>query len=396
MSLTAASYGRVVGANDRISIAVIGCGNRGFEALMPGVHKYHQEQNVEVTAVCDPWRVRRERAAAKCQEWYGRAARQFVSYRDVVTLPDVDAVMIGSCDHQHCAHLEAAAKAKKNAYCEKPLAMDMESLKRACEAVKANQTIVQIGTQWRSYPTSPGCRNLVRSGALGKISRIEQCRNSAKPYWYSRLAPAETADVDWAEFLMDRPMRPFDSRLFSGWYGYREFSDGPVSGLGAHFIAMLNYMTGATLPSSCVCQGGIFTWNDENHFTCPDHVQATWIYPEGFMASYSTNFGNASGSVCRVYGEQGTIDLTNWVKPTYCRAGALKPSSLPQEDTPVEPIEQPDHFLDWLQCLRSRKPPIAPIEAGYEHSVAVIMAAKAFDTGRRQIYDPVKQEIRDG
>jgi predicted dehydrogenase len=396
MALTAASYARVAGANERISIAVIGCGGRGFQALMPGVHKHDRQQNVEITTVCDPWRIRRERAAAKCQEWYGRPARQFVSYRDVVGLADVDAVLIGSCDHQHCAHLEAAAKAKKDAYCEKPLAKDMESLKRACDAVKANRVVVQIGTQWRSYPTSPGCRKLIRSGALGKISRIEQRRNSSQPYWYSRLAPADPKDVDWGEFLMDRPMRPFDARLFSAWYGYREFSDGPVPGLGAHFIGMLTYLTGSTLPSSCVCQGGIFTWKDENHFTCPDHVEATWIYPEGFMASYSTNCGNGSGSVCKVYGDQGVLDLTTWTKPTFSSAGARQPSKLPARDTPVEAIDQPDHFLDWLLCLRSRKPTIAPIEAGYEHSVAVIMAMKAFDTGRRQVYDPVNRALCDG
>lgn len=68
---------------------------------------------------------------------------------------------------------------------------------------------------------------------------------------------------------------------------------------------MLTFVTGSTLPRSCVCQGGIFTWKDENNFTCPDHVEATWIYPEGFIASYATNYGNGSGNVSRVYGEQG-------------------------------------------------------------------------------------------
>jgi predicted dehydrogenase len=396
LALTAAGYARVKGANDRLSIALIGCGGRGREALMPGVYKHHQEQNLEITAVCDPWRIRRELAAAKCREWYNRDVRQFSSYRDVVALADVDAVLIGSCDHQHCAHLEAAARARKDAYCEKPLAMDMASLKRACDAVKANGIVTQMGTQWRSYPTSAGCRKLVRSGALGKISRIEQRRNSTKPYWYSRLAPADPRDVDWKEFLMDRPARPFDARLLSGWYGYREFSDGPVSGLGAHFIAMLNYVTGSTLPASCVCQGGTFTWKDENKFSCPDQVEATWIYPEGFMASYSTNCGNGSGSVCRICGEQGVIDLASWTKPTFSRAGASKPSKLPTQETPVEAVACPDHFLNWLQCLRSRKPTICPIESGYEHSVAVIMAVRAMDTGRRQVYDPVQREIHDG
>ena len=109
MGFTAASYARIVGANERIALGLIGCGGRGYAAHMPGVHAHDKQQNVEFTAVSDPWRIRRERAAARCQEWYGRPARQFASYRDILALKDVDAVMIASCDHHHAAHLEAAA-----------------------------------------------------------------------------------------------------------------------------------------------------------------------------------------------------------------------------------------------------------------------------------------------
>ncbi|MFO7904827.1 MAG: Gfo/Idh/MocA family oxidoreductase [Pirellulaceae bacterium] len=169
--MTAASYARVAGANDRISIGVIGCGGRGRGAHMKGVHAHQDAQNIEITAVADPWRTRREKAAEMCKEWYGRPARMFVSYRDLVQLEDVDAVMIASCDHQHTTHLEATAKAGKDVYCEKPLAMDFDRLKQAVDAVKAAKVVCQIGTQVRSYPTSTGCRELFQSGVLGNLSR---------------------------------------------------------------------------------------------------------------------------------------------------------------------------------------------------------------------------------
>jgi predicted dehydrogenase len=360
------------------------------------VHPHDKQQNVEFVAVSDPWRIRRERAAARCQEWYGRPARQFVSYRDILAQKDIDAVMIASCDHHHAMHLEAAAQAKKDAYCEKPLAMDMQSLKRTCAAVKASGIVAQMGTQVRSFASSTGCRELFRSDAIGKVSRIEQCRNSTKPYWYSRLQDIKAEDVDWKEFLGDRPMRPFDGRLLTGWYGYREFTDGPIANLGCHFIDLYNYIVGSTLPLSCVAQGGTFTWKDDNHFTCPDQAQATWVYPEGFMVSYASNFSNGSGNVLKIYGDQGVIDLSKWQAPTYSNAGAIKPSKLPREEKPVPPVETPDHFLNWLQCLRSRKACNAPIEAGYNHCVPALMAMRAFDTGRRQIYDPQTQDIREG
>ncbi len=106
--------------------------------------------------------------------------------------------------------------------------------------------------------------------------------------------------------------------------------------------------------------------------------------------------GVGNGSVFKIYGDQGTMDLTSWRAPTYSRAGAIKPSELPKEETLVPPVETADHFLDWLQCLRSRKVCNAPIEAGYNHCVPALMATRAFDTGRRQIYDPQNREIREG
>ena len=396
LAMTAASYARVPGANDRVSIGIIGCGGRGLGAHMPGIHKHAKAQNVEITAVADPWQVRQEMAAAKCKEWYGRDARTFTSYRDLLALKDVDAVTIASCDHQHTTHLAAAAKAKKDVYCEKPLAKRLDRLITACDAVRDAKIVFQAGTQLRSFPTFTGCRKLYRTGILGKVGRIEQCRNSTRPYWYGYVKDVKKQDVDWNEFLMDRPNRPFDPVLYSGWYGYREFSDGPVPGLGSHFIDLVHYITGAKFPTSAVCLGGTFTWKDERKFTCPDHVQALWVYPEGFMVSYSTNFGNGSGNSLKIFGDVGTLDMVNWHAPVLTAEGGSKNKGAIRGKTPVEEVARPDHFLDWLQCLRTRKPCNADIDAGYQHAVAVIMAMTAFDTGRRQVYDARKREILHG
>ena len=363
-ALSAMSYSRVLGANDRISIGIIGCGSRGVGAHMAGVHKHSESQNIKITAVCDPWRVRREEAAAKVKEWYGLEARKFVSYHDLLALKDIDAVMIASCDHQHTTHLEAAAKAGKDVYCEKPLAMRLDRLKRAVDAVKKANIVVQIGTQLRSLPTFTGCRELYKTGILGTVGRIEQCRNGERPYWYGYVKEINKEDVDWKEFLMDAPDQPFDPVKYSGWYGYREFSDGPVPGLGSHFIDLVHYITGAKFPSSCVCLGGTFTWKDEYNFTCPDHVQALWIYPEGFMVSYSTNFGNGSGKTFKIFGDKGVLDMVNWNAPILSAEGGGKRRGEIRGKQPVEEIPRPDHYLDWLQCIRSRQAPNAPIEAG--------------------------------
>ena len=396
VAMTATSYGRVVGANDRISIGVIGCGRRGRGAHMPGVHAHAEAENVQITAVCDVWQRHLQQAAAKTEEWYGRPARQFTCYRELLAQDDVDAVMIASCDHQHCTHLEAAAEAKKDAYCEKPLAMTLEELKSACDAVEASGIVVQIGTQSRSYPGMVGVKKLYETGALGKISRVEQMRNGNKPYWYKRLEPGvKESDVDWKEFLTNRPQRPYNDRKFTGWYGYRDFSSGTIGGYMSHFIDLVHFITGAQFPASAVAHGGTFTWIDENHFDCPDHVETALVYPEGFMVSYMTNFGNSNGSRTAMYGSRGVIDFSNRQKPFASGAGGYEKGPL-GEEVPVEPVECADHFLNWLQCLRSRNSPVAPIGAGYQHGVAVILSDLAYATGQRQIYDHQKREIRAG
>ena len=299
-------------ANERIRLAQIGCGGRGIGAHMMGVHKHDKAQNVEYVAVSDPWRVAREEAAAHCKEWYGRDVKQFVSYRDIMACEDVDAVLIASPDHHHSTQLEAAAKTKKHVYVEKPMARSMPELLRAVDAVKAAGVVVQVGTQIRSLPTSTGCRELWKSGVLGKASRIEQCRNGERPYWYGFLKDIKKEDIDWNEFLLDAPQRPFDAGVYSGWYGYLDYTDGPVANLGCHFIDLYNYITGVQFPASCVCNGGVFTWKDEHNFTCPDHVEALWVYPEGLMVAYSSNFGNGGGNRHRYFCEKGQLILDNW------------------------------------------------------------------------------------
>jgi predicted dehydrogenase len=396
-AVSAASYARVKGANDRIAIAQIGCGDRGLNAhMINGIGPFAKEQNIEVTAVCDPWRVRQEMASAAAEKIYGRPARKFSTYRDVVVLKDIDAVMIASPDVHHTRHLRAAALTGKDAYCEKPLAMDFDKLKGTVDAVKKANIVVQVGTQLRSMSSFTGCRELYKTGILGTVARIEQRRNNEKPYWYSYLKEVKEEDVDWKEFLGDLPYQPFNPVKYSGWYGYREFSDGPTCGYGSHYLDLVHYITGAKFPTSSVSLGGTYTYNDEHHFTCPDHVQALWTYPEGFMVSYSTLCGNSSDSRLEIQGDEGVLDMTNWGSPFLSAEGGAQRRGRIRGKVPVKEVPMPDHFLDWLQCLRSRKTCNASIDAGYQHAVACLMAVKAFDTGKRQVYDVEKREIREG
>ena len=396
--LSAASYSRVVGANSRIRIAQIGCGSRGHLAhLERGILPHREATNFEVVAIADPWKKARESINGTITAAFGRPAKEFTSYRDLLAMEGIDAVMIASPDFHHTTHLEAAAKAGKHIYVEKPLATDFTELVRAYDAAKAAQaagSIIQVGTQLRSLPGIGGARQLVQDGTLGKITRIDETRNDVKPYWYGYLKPdVKESEVDWKEFLGDRAMRPFSADQFSAWYGYYEFCQGPVPQWGAHFLDLMHFVTGCGFPQSCVCLGGSTYWNDEHKFTTPDNVVATWMYPEGFVVTSSNNFGNGAGNSRKFYGDKGTLAVDNWNAPTYSAEGGPKRDGKIRGKLDVTPIDHPDHYLNWLQCMRSGKTPNASIDAGFQHAVAVLMAVLSYDTGRKTTYDPVKRHL---
>src|SRR5215510_2314988 len=151
LNRTALSYGRITGANDRISLGHIGIGNRGTE-LDSIVSSLKDSHNVELTAVCDLWSHNRERAVAANEKYYGKAPRAFQHPQELLALKDVDAVLISPPEHAHSPILKLTADAGKDAYCEKPMGNVLEEAKAARDAVLAKKLIVQIGTQHRSEP----------------------------------------------------------------------------------------------------------------------------------------------------------------------------------------------------------------------------------------------------
>ena len=384
---------RSFGANDRIRIGVIGCGNRGIDTEMASVRDHAKEENLEVIAVYDPWRVARENAAAKAKEWFGTDAKQCKSVDELLGLADVDAVFISAPDHWHATYLEAVTKAGKHVYVEKPMAIEIGELNRAYAAAKASGVVIQVGTQLRSTAVAMGCRELVKSGKLGRLSRIEQVRNGERPYWYEYLKPDVRAeDLDWNTFTKGRTTKPFDPILYSGWYGYWEFSQGPVPQWAVHFLDTAHFIAGLGIPESCVCLGGVYTWKDEHAFTAPDQVQALWQYPEGLMISYTTNFGNSAGDMIRYCGDKGTLKL-GWEDATYSADGGIHRDGSIRGENKVVPIEQTDHWVNWYRCMRDGTTPNASLDAGYQHAIASIMATMSYEKGRRTRFDAAKRTI---
>jgi predicted dehydrogenase len=399
VSLAASSYNRVLGANDRIRVANVGCGRRN---LLRELMQVKDDASIEVTVVCDIWRQKREGAVAMVKEFTGKEPAAEAQIDAVLSRKDVDAVVIGTPDHLHCTQLIEAVRAGKDVYVEKPLAMNMRELVRAYDAVKKSGRIVQVGTQMRSYPQATPLKEFLASGQLGKVLKVEQVRNGYMPYWASYgggaflASPPAESDVDWKAFLGNRKPRPFDPVMYQGWYGFRDFSSGPQTNLAVHFIDLVHYVNGVQFPKRVVALGNTYRWKEK--YDVPDSVELALDYPEGFMVRYCTVFGNSAGNYAKWFGTRGTVDAKN-LSPrqtwTASGEGSGEPDKLTAE-MELPKIEPVHHMKNWIDCVRSRQQPIAPIEAGYAHSVAVIMCDEAMQTGRRMTYDHARREIIPG
>jgi predicted dehydrogenase len=394
-TMTALSWSRVWGANDRVRVGNIGCGRRN---LLRELITVKDDAQVEIAAVCDTWRLRREKAVETVKEFTGGTPFATAHMADVLARKDIDAVVIGTPDHLHCTQLIEAIRAGKHVYVEKPLAMNMKELIRAYDVVKKSDRIVQMGTQMRSYPQTAGAKEFLTSGQLGRVLKVEQIRNGYSPYWVSYgkaeigVAPEE-ADVDWKAFLGDRKSRAFDPQQYNGWYGYREFSRGPHTNLMVHFIDLVHYVTGLQFPKRVVALGNTYRWKEK--YDAPDSVEVALEYPEGLMVRYCTIFGNSAGNYAKWWGTRGVLDarsLSNRVPWSVSGDGSGEPDKIA---APADlPMGQPVHHMkNWIDAIRANQQPIAPIEAGYSHSVAVILADEAMQSGRRLTYDHSRREI---
>ncbi len=382
--------GKVVGANEQINVGVIGCGGRGTRWCMSQVTRLAKSHNLKITAVCDVWQPALQRATAAVQKAFGSKPFATTNYEDLLARDDVDAVTIATPDHAHSPILAAACKAGKDAYCEKPMAVRLEDAKDARQAARKNKRVVQIGLQRRSIGANQAWADFFHAGKLGKVTKAEIGWHDQNPRWRRDYDDVKAKDVDWKRYLMYLPDRPFDPKRYRRWHLYKDYTLGPVALLGSHYIDIVIWFLSAKCPSSAVQLGGTYIWGDDGR-EHPDTCDSLFDYPEGFLCLYTNHFGNRydDGRIV-LYGTRGTF-VNFQVVPNGAREGKRhfpKPFK-------VKPKSNENHVQNWVECLRTRKDPHAPVEAGYDHSVACILAAESLYRGRRMVYDAKTMTIRE-
>ncbi len=421
VAMPAASYRRVPGANDRINIGLLGCGARsaGHRRMAKMVEK---EGNIRISDVCDIWTVNRNRAAEDVKQKFGYEPRRFKYSEEMLAQNDLDAVMIATGDHQHAKLLVEVVKAGKDCYCEKPMANTLEDAKAARDAVLASDRVVQMGSQWVSCPYHRKVRDIVRSGKLGQITRLEQSWNYNGPRWHDPkdpdIAMIREQDTDWKRWLLGRPWRPFDPRVYFEFRIFKDFSGGITDQWMSHGVGLCQFFLDLGIPDDMVANGGIFAWNDvrEN----PDTFQAVATFQkQGILYSFSTMFGNSHGDHTSIHGKKGTLYAVGgegspqwWFKaemPSRWHNNRPGDQTLPETLAPqlvtipghpeIPPTRQSDdsypHMMNWVECMRTRKKTHGHIMTGFNHSVAIIMATIAYREGKKVYWDPKKEEIVD-
>ncbi len=446
--MSAKSYARVLGANDRIRLGQLGCGSRSHGHVHM-VQMASKQMEVETVAVCDLWSLARDQRAAQVKSVFNLDPQKYKYSEEMLANKDIDGVMIATGDFQHAKLCTEVVRAGKDCYVEKPFANVLSEAIEARNTAKRSKQIVQVGTQHRSQPYPLAVRDVIRSGRIGDIVHIEQEWNVNEERWrftpndtgitrdmltdsnmewkewlYGRQSKLREEDTDWKRWLLGKPIRPFDPHVYLEFRLYKTFSSGIFDQWLCHGCDLVHLWTDETHPVSVVANGGIFTWKDgrEN----PDTCVAAVVYPKGFLYTYKTIFGNSYRSFARINGRKGTIENyggegaslfmvtseggvdefdAESSGPVYTDVPIVGPEKdggevvkVPGAPPPTSRGPSDDdlgHMVNWLQAMQTRSQPNATVDNGFSHAIVCIMAAQSYWEGKRLYWDPVREQIVD-
>jgi predicted dehydrogenase len=422
MGLSAKSYGRIIGANDRVQVGVVGFSDRFRHSLLPSFMNHHKELNFDIIAVSDIWKLRREEGQAFLKQKFEHDIKACVNNDALYDTKGLDAVFISTADFQHALHTIEAIKANCDVYAEKPFAETMDDNIAALKAVKASDRIVQIGSQRRSGSNYTAASKYIQSGKFGPITMVELTWNVNQPGRWRRpglVAKIREEDTDWKRFLLNRPFEAWDPRKYLEYRLFWPYSSGMPGQWMSHQIDTVHWFTGLKHPRSVVANGGIYMWKDGRRNW--DTTTAVFDYgnddgSQGFQVIFTSRMHNGEERPAELYySNGGELNLiTNKVSPEggltedHAKAMNMKPNLLPAMDLVDEEVKvvasantggdplTSMHVRNWMECVRSRKQPNAPVEAGYYHSIANIMTNAAARTGEKATFDEKTQQVMAG
>lgn len=386
-------------ANDKLGVAVIGCGGRGNSHLQTLKHIADNDKTIDIVAVCDVYRPRLNKAA----ERYG-VAKTYMDHRELLADPAVDLVTIATPDHIHGYQALDALAAGKDVYCEKPVThwRQFELIKKLAKEVKASGRVFQCGTQGMSDTAWKQIGQMVREGKIGQLIHAE-CGYFRVGDWGERGMPIDDPsaqpgpDLNWEAFLGDSPKRDFDVSRFFRWRMYEDYAGGPCTDLFPHILTPVMHMMNAKLPDVAVATGGKFRYEERE---VPDTFNMLVDFPEKFTIAVLGTQGNdyqateergSGGRIPVIRGWDGTLTVKNNEIVFTPNRGTDKK----EETYPIESQENLlHHFQELIACSKAGDPNTSsPAELAYHVQTALIMAFLSLREGKAVRFDHANEAL---
>lgn len=375
--LTALASTRAFGANERLRIGVIGAGTR-MRSLLNSAESTGVP--FEIVSVSDVYGPRREQVKTRAS---AVGATTCMDFREVVDDKTIDAVMIATPDHWHVRVATAALAAGKDVYLEKPVTHTPDEAAVLLKAVRSGKQILQCGMQQRSWSHFRNAVDLIQGGSLGRVTQV-------RTYWWQNYnlswvpKPVDAAQLDWKQWLGGAADEPFSLEKYSHWRWYWSFGGGAMTDLFAHWIDVVHWAMKADQPSMAMMLGDRYMFTE---WDCPDTIQAAFRYP-GFDVVYE---GMMSSSIddggLEFRGTEGTLKLTR-SGMTVWREGLKAEKNPVLTETSFEDGTN-THMRNFFDCVKTRKEPNAPVEAGIAAANAGHIGNLAYHRGGQTVW-PVK------
>ncbi len=411
--LTAASWQRVLGANERIGVGFIGYGLIGKRHILD----FQEQKDAALVAVAETHRGRREEALVQM----GGSAKGHADFRRLLDSKDVDAVVVSTPDHWHALQTMLACAAGKDVYVEKPLTLFVREGRWMIDVARRHKRVVQVGTQQRSGPHYQRASELIRQGHLGKIVSVRASVFRNVMPGFGRPADGDPpADLDWDLWLGPAPQRPYNpNRAIYHFRWFWDYSGGQMTNLGAHALDVVHWFQGVQAPTAVTSAGG--RWSLMDNGETPDVQDALLEYP-GFTVLWShreTCAGQTRGGL-EFCGPKGSLMIS---RTGFTLVGDRKvpPENAVPQFTGAHPVGGPKrvvttgpdetwarsiedrsgdareqlrlHVRNFLDCVRSRKEPMADLESGHRVATACHLANISLRLGRRICWDAAREEI---
>ncbi len=381
LAATALSYNRILGANEVLKIGLIGCGGR-CRHLQKSLLKI---PDTRIVAFCDVWDVHLNLTKKEAN-----AASDVLStkrYKDVLDNKDIHAVLIATPDHWHVPITVDACNAGKDVYVEKPLTHSIDEGPAVVKAQNDNKKIVQVGTQQRSMTHIQKAYDIVKAGRLGKIHKVHLSWNRNSDRLRKDPLNIDPKGVDWKTFLGNAKEQPFDEYRFRNWRWFWDFGGGVLTDLMVHWLDVAHWFLGLETPTRAASVGNYPL--ARGIWETPDTIQTFLSYPDDLQVHFEGTFSNARfGAMITFMGPNGSlyIDRGRYEFTPERNRGKPEEMILGTGKKGADFYDKPDgellHLTNWIECVRSRKKPNAPAEAGVSAAAAAHMGNQAFREDR--------------